>query len=313
MLRCQIGNGMVRGMRRYSFRNELPLNISALQENYWRAEEEDSFDLYWPESKKDMDRMIRERNKGSASEVEEDKAGNPAVKLEIIPEELYVTISMLVTLLNESPGRQWLPQLPSKPLRRFSYELWLAKQPEKTQALPLTQKQIDSVRLSLDKVRRLVLAEVERVSLEWAESLGPDVTGSSKEEMKAYMGQCLVSALCQCPELLNGYKSGHLADYATLWKLAHKWRCVPLLMEKLAGSHQEDDDKKRAALLHLISDLAAGLLHVRDHPDDQTNGLKFAPSIQSYDWRQTIRSLLKDPSAGTWDAVSKYGIFKWKL
>ena len=132
------------------------------------------------------------------------------------------------------------------------------------------------------------------------------MTGSTKEQISAYKGQCLVSALCQCAELLVGYKKGQLAVYALLWRLAHKWRCVPLLMEKLAECYKaEEDEKKRKSLLHLISDLGGGLLHARRHPDDKTSGLKFAPSVQSYDWKPTIRNLLQEPTADTWDAVSK--------
>jgi len=265
--------------------------------------------LYWPDSKKQKARRLQEKiNKTDQTNSIEEIPKKQQYQHEIIPEELYRAVSMLVILLNESvDGHKWLNQLSSKPVRRYGCELWFANKATTT-SIPMSQKMSDKCNLPITKLSILMVTEIEKIASQWAESVAAEsVIDTSKEETMVYKGQCLVSALCQCPELLTGYKSGKILEYLPLLKLVNSWQSFPMLMEKLSeiiliNKHE----KEQEALLHLLSDLAGILLSARDLPVKSVREITFAKSIFSFNWMPTIRILLQEPLPGTWAVVSKY-------
>lgn len=293
------------------FLNEC-LILCLLQENYWRTEEEDSFDLHWPESKKSASQIRRARNNKTVASADcpnemEKVPSFIEFKDEPIPEELQRAVTMLVMLLDEMPGREWMCQLPSKTLRRYGYEIW-ASGKLKPLSVPMSQKEIDKLRLPLIKVRTLVVMELDRILTQWTESLCAEgVIETSKEDATAHKGQCLVSAVCQCHRLLSHYKKGMLNNYAPLWRLVSNFRSIPLLIQKLASMYSTEQRgmEQKEVLLFLISDLADALLHDRANPDASANAIQCTKSVRSVDWMPTIRTLLQDPINRIWDVVSK--------
>lgn len=264
--------------------------------------------MYWPDSKKEKARRLQEKNnKTDLTNNTEEIPKKQKYQHEIIPEELYRAVMMLVTLLNEWDGHEWLFQLSSKPVRRYGYDLWFAHKPS-ANLVPMSQKQIDNIRLPLTKLSILMVTEIDKIASQWAESAAAEsVIESSKEEMVLYKGQCLVSALCQCPELLAGYKTGKILEYLPLLKLVNIWRSYTLLMEKLSEIILIDKhEKEQEALLHLLSDLAGILLSARDLPVKSVHEMTFAKSVFSFNWMPTIRILLQEPLPGTSAVVSKY-------
>lgn len=278
--------------------------------NYWRTEEENSYDLYWPEHRNVLpSRMSEAKRRKIQAKKEVAKRAYPTLapvseEYEEIPEELQVAVSMLVEILKEMTVRNSLNQIvTAKDLHQYSVELWMQhKAPPKQ----LSRKEILRLHEPLDKIRRLLLLEVKRILKEWVETDNEGNNGDTpdKETVEANKGRCLISALCQCPSLLRTPPKNTLFNVLMpFWRLAQRWKVVPYLMKSVA-TIKVANENDRVAHLQLFTELTAAVLHARRNPKDNTNLFKFDEALRTADWRSMVDALLYEPHPETWNAVS---------
>lgn len=271
-----------------------------IKENYWRAEEEDSLDLYWPETKAVTSRMLRAHEKMAGKCTEN---GSPA-QYQVISEELQLIVSMLIALSKEIASLQYFNDIQSPDLKRFVVELWrqINDDPQ------LSQRAIDKMRLPLKDVHRVMVTEIERILSEWVETEGGEAGSSDSENLETLKGKCFVSAVCQCPRLLDPPNRGSLfSSLKPIWRLIQKWHVLPYLMEMLPSKAIENE-KDLTSHLVLISTLTNSILQAIKNPKAKGNLFRFDPSLDSINWDAIVRCILKDPRAESWNTASKYTI-----
>ena len=250
--------------------------------------------MYWPECKKTAAKLIR------AKKVEaQNKSSQPVSfdsQQEEIPDDLILVVSMLTKLLKEMSAFQRLSQIKSQSLRDFIN--LVLKRASSTGDSTVNQKDVDNVHLSLNKIRGLVLAEIHRIMSEW---FGADAgePGKAEEELETAKGKCVVIALCQCPELLEG--SAQFSHLTPIWKLVQQWHSVPYLMDMLS-SKLTGNAIQRSAVLLCLSELCDSFINDRDK---RSSALKFTPAVRNHNWNRTIRNILQHPDRRTWTLVSK--------
>ena len=233
---------------------------------------------------------------------ERKRKGSAPSKYEVIPEELQLAVSMLVTLLKEMSSKHSLNEIQSRDLHQYSYEIW---QQSKTVPVSLNEKEIANLDIPLKKIRAILLIEIERILSEWVEIDGRKGGSSTDINLDPLKAKCFISALCQCPHLLKNVAVGtHFTNLSSIWKLIKKWEMVPELMFQLT-TLEAQNEQEQGALLRLFSDLADAILQARDNP--KANSLfKFNSALGSTDWhRITMAILHKEPHPETWNAVSK--------
>ncbi|EFX78473.1 hypothetical protein DAPPUDRAFT_225438 [Daphnia pulex] len=274
------------------------LAMDWLKENYWRTEEEDSYDLYWPESKRATSRMMLAKTKMA----EEGKnTGSAASKHAVIPEELQLAVSMLVVLLKEMGCRNSFNEIQSRDLHQYAYELWLQT---KIPSTPLNKKEIAKLTIPLKKILALIFDEIKRILSEWVETDGVEGIEQT-EKVDALKGKCFISALCQSPHLLKKPEKGTIfSNLKPIWTLIQQWQTVPYLMNKLVTIEVEDDQQQRV-FLSLMGDMTNAVLHARNNPENEKNVFKFDEGLRSVDWDKMTHAILLEPHPETWNTVSK--------
>ena len=250
------------------------------QANYWRLEEENSYPLYWPESKRGAAKILRSTKKEDTkpSSIE---TISPKTK---VSGKLQYAVSMFIKLLKEMADTQMLDHVKSKSLRRYAFNLRKRKLSKS-----LSEKELKNLQIPLLKVRYELMTEIEGCILK-----------SSDDD--CVRRDVFISAVLNAGELPTE-RGGKYSDFFSLWKLVQKWANLPFLLEKL-GEKAISNESKRSTIFKLMSDLCQALINNRANPGD-TKYLKFDKSIQSYDWTNLIERLLQEPSPETWDPVSK--------
>lgn len=245
------------------------LALKWLEENYWRTEEEDSYDLYWPTSSKLVGALNGESKDSSYPQRYTEAPVNP---------KLVEIVSFLLSLLRKMPHS---PTLGSIKPALHDYICSLGKKCSK--------------KTKSAQVYNLILEDLERITSEIVNACSP-VGGDDKlNELK---GRHLVTALFNCQEFLNFDTT--FTQLLPLYKLVHQWRNLPHLIEKLIDRSLAHSDQT-TAVLQLLADICCGLLDARKSDDLTFN----KTSLESFDWTESIKRLLKEPNPATWSVVSK--------
>ena len=256
------------------------LNYLSDQTNYWRLEDENSYPLYWPESKRGAAKILRSTRK-------EDSKSSARLALQtrpLVSAELHHAVSMFIILLKEMANNQTLDRMKCQELHEYICSIW-----ERKLNKVLSEKERKQLQIPSLKVRYEIMTEIERCVLK-----------SSKDDV--VKRDVFISAVLNATELPTE-RGGKYSDFYSLWKLVQKWANLPFLLEKL-GEKAIEDESKRITILKLISDLCQALIHNRSNPGD-SKFLRFDKMIQSYDWTNLIETLLQEPNQETLDPVSK--------
>ncbi|KAI9558219.1 hypothetical protein GHT06_014972 [Daphnia sinensis] len=274
------------------------LAMGWLKENYWRTEEENSYDLYWPESNSATSRMMRTKTK----EAKEEEETGSAAKCAVVSKELQQAVSMLVLLLKEMASRNSINEIQSPELHQYLYKLWLQT---KNFATPLNKKEIANLTVPLKKLQPLVFDDIKRLLSELVESDGEEEMEHDAEKDAAFQGKCFVSALCQSPHLLTKPGKGTIfSSLKPIWSWIQEWKLIPHLMNSLVHIEIADNNIRKAQL-GLISALANAILQAQNHPQYAKNIFKFDESWRSTNWEKMTLPILQDPVPDTWSTVSK--------
>ncbi|KZS11104.1 Uncharacterized protein APZ42_023827 [Daphnia magna] len=274
------------------------LAMEWLKENYWRTEEENSFDLYWPaESNNATSRMMLAKMK----EAKEEETGS-APKCVVLSKELQQAVSMLVLLLKEMGSRNSINEIQSRELHQYLYKLWLQT---KNFATPLNKKEIANLTVPLKKLQPLVFDDIKRLLSELVESDGEEELEHDVEKEAVFEGKCFISALCRSPHLLTKPGKGTIfSNLQPIWNWIQQWKIVPHLMNSLVHIEIADDNIRKAHL-SLISALANALLHAQNNPRNAKSIFKFDENWRSTNWKKMTLPILQDPHPDTWNTVSK--------
>jgi len=262
------------------FRMGAKYALEWLETNYWRLEDENSYPLYWPESKRGAAKILRSTRK-------EDSKSSARLALQtrpLVSAELHHAVSMFIILLKEMANNQTLDRMKCQELHEYICSIW-----ERKLNKVLSEKERKQLQIPSLKVRYEIMTEIERCVLK-----------SSKDDV--VKRDVFISAVLNATELPTE-RGGKYSDFYSLWKLVQKWANLPFLLEKL-GEKAIEDESKRITILKLISDLCQALIHNRSNPGD-SKFLRFDKMIQSYDWTNLIETLLQEPNQETLDPVSK--------
>lgn len=193
---------------------------------------------------------------------------------------------MLLSLLEEMPGRKALHQVQSEAVKQYAYKLWIRSKTSST--APSEEKSVKLYQ-PLKIIRRLLMSELEQTISEWVEdSTGKHPTLLNRSDTTTLKGQCLAFALYSCRELLFD-SDVEFHQQLPLWKLLDRWNAVPFLIQHLSLMNHENDSQITQSL-SLISNLADHLLNQR------REGFDFIP---------TVRNLLSKPHAETLHILPK--------
>jgi len=257
-----------------------------LQGNYWNIEEENSYPLHWPESKRGAAKILRKKEELSKATTETSTDSNTDLPVPVNKQKQFqFSVSMFIHLLREMTCNQTLNQVQSRALRRYGFNLW-----QKTLSKPVSEKEAKNLQLPLSKIRYVMMGEIDRCLTRYT----ADNQTSKKE--------ALISAVVNSMELPTE-NGGTCSDFYPLWKLVQQWASLPFFLEKL-GERALSDEPKRSVVLKLIAELCQTLLNNRINPAD-SKYLKFDKSIEEHDWTNLIYQLLQTPHEDTWNAVSR--------